>query len=105
MTKLIFISTMNMFFSRAAKYGHLNILKYLISIEPTHGRFNIHINNNYIFTFTALNLHLKVLEYLITLESTHGEIYIQTEDDDDGDYETKKLRILDYVRSRYVDKK
>lgn len=63
-------------FTGAAAYGHLNILKYLISLEPTHGIIDIHIENEYNFNQSIRFGRLELLKYLFSLEPTHGRINV-----------------------------
>ena len=81
-------------FRYAARNGHLNILKYLISlhntsssglpsfmIRNTHKKINIHAKDEWAFRWAAICNHLNILKFLISLHNTYGKINIHTYDD------------------------
>jgi len=57
------------------------MLKYLVSLEETHGKFDLHINNEHIIQWAVKNNNFEMLKYLISLEETHGKfnLYIKNE--------------------------
>ena len=107
LTKIYDIYTL---FMKACENGQLDIAKYLISLESTHGQIDIHIWNDSIFTNTCKDSifsnvcrdrQLDIAKYLISLENTHGQIDIHVNNDsifsDASGY--KRLDIVNYLIS------
>jgi ankyrin repeat protein len=69
-------------FQLACKYGHLDVVKYLISLEPDHNRINIHADDEDAFQLACYNGHLDVVKYLISLEPDHNHINIHANNED-----------------------
>jgi ankyrin repeat protein len=63
-------------FQLACWNGHLEVVKYLISLEPESGRINVHALNEEAFRNACENGHLDVVKYLISLEPSHNRINI-----------------------------
>lgn len=61
--------------------NHLEITKFLLSLEETLGKFNIRIHQNYIFEECCAKNHLEIAKLLISLEQTHGKIDIHSHND------------------------
>lgn len=62
----------NFVMEKAARYGHLDVLKYLISLYSE--RTNSHINIKNLLEEAASEGHLHIVEYLKSLESKYGKI-------------------------------
>jgi hypothetical protein len=76
------IHTSNEFaFRTACGRGHLEVAKWLISLEPTHGIIDIHTDDKFAFRNACKNGHLEVAKWLHSLEPTHGKIDIHTKDE------------------------
>jgi hypothetical protein len=68
-------------FRYACYYGHLNVVKFLPTLEPSHGSIDIHAGNEYAFQIACKNGHLDVVKFLLTLEPDHGRIDIHADDE------------------------
>ena len=76
MERSIFMLTKNMLFVGLVENGHLEVAKFLISLENGHGKINIHAENEYAFRWACQNGHLEVAKFLLSLENGHGKINI-----------------------------
>jgi len=63
-------------FVGACYNGHLDMVKYLISLESIYEKINIHIFDEVAFKYSCLNGHLNLVKYLISLDTSHGKINI-----------------------------
>jgi ankyrin repeat protein len=61
--------------------GHLNIVKFLISLEPEYGRIDIHARDENAFRWSCYNGHLSIVQFLLTLQPEYGRINIHTCDE------------------------
>ena len=52
----------------ACAYGHLKIVKWLMSLEGTHGPVNIHANNDAAFRWACSKGHLETARYIVGLD-------------------------------------
>lgn len=68
-------------FEAAIIGGSLDIAKYAIELESTHGKINIHIEDEKLFDYSVSRRNVHILEYLISLEPTHGEIDLHIDKD------------------------
>jgi ankyrin repeat protein len=77
-------------FQLACGNGHLDVVKFLLSLEPERGRIDIHAGNFLVFDvitsksafqLACCNGHLDVVKYLISLEPDHGRINIHADDE------------------------
>jgi hypothetical protein len=65
-------------FRYACENGHLDIVKFLLTLEPSHGRIDIYAKNEYAFRYACKNGHTNIVKFLLALEETHGQINIYT---------------------------
>ena len=63
-------------FRRAVKNRNLDVLKWLIELEPVRGKINIHTDIHQLVWKTITDGHLDILTWLIDLEPTHGQLGI-----------------------------
>ena len=68
-------------FRWACQNGHLDVVKYLISLEPDHDRINIHACDEEAFRWACQFGNLDVVKYLISLEPDHNRIDIHAENE------------------------
>jgi hypothetical protein len=59
--------------------SHLNIIQFLLTLEPKYGRINIHVKDEDAFRRACENGHLDIVQFLLTLESEYGRINIHAE--------------------------
>lgn len=63
-------------FTSACRRGWIEFAQWLVSIESSHGLFNVHARNEAAFRWACRYCHRPVAEWLLTLEPTHGPIDI-----------------------------
>ena len=68
-------------FFDACENGHKSIAEWLLSLEETHGKIDIHVDDEKVFRHACSNGHKAVAEWLLSLEETHGKINIHANDD------------------------
>lgn len=85
-------------FNSACKQNRIDILEFLISLEPTNGEIDIHINSEE-FLYNAVEAgNLNIIKYLISLEPSHGMFALQSNDDNILS-EVYDIEILKYLIS------
>lgn len=81
-----FVSTFNIskLFRKVLEHAsdkHIEKLKFLLSLEETRGRIDIHAYDECAFEWAAEKGHKHILEFLLSLEKTHGRIDIHTDNE------------------------
>ena len=61
--------------------GYLKMVKFLLYLENTYGKINIHVENHNAFRGSCENGHLEIVKFLLSLEKTHGKINIHTKNE------------------------
>jgi hypothetical protein len=56
--------------------GHLDVAKWLLSLENTHGKIDIHLFDDQAFRWSCAYGHLDVVKWLLSLEYVYGKIDI-----------------------------
>jgi ankyrin repeat protein len=69
-------------FRYACRNGHLDIVKFLLTLEPDHVRIDIHTYDEHAFLYACRNGHLDVVKFLLTLEPYYGRIDIHIMDEE-----------------------
>ncbi len=63
-------------FKYACMIGNLELAKFLLSLEKTHGKIDIHTTDDSSFIISFINNHIEISKLLLSLEETHGKINI-----------------------------
>ena len=63
----------NYIFDYCCYFGHLEIVKFLLSLEKTHGKIDIHSNNEDVFRVSCANGHLEIVKLLLNLEKIYDK--------------------------------
>ena len=69
-------------FCFSCRFGHIEMIKYLISLKDKYGQINIHASNEHAFRFSCEGGHFEVIKYLISLKDEYGPINIHAYDED-----------------------
>ena len=61
-------------FLAACQNGHVPIIEHLLSLQETHGKINIHAQDELAFQMACVNGYTSVVDHQLSLEPTHGKI-------------------------------
>lgn len=72
-------------FQKSCQYGHLHIIKFLLSLEETSGKINIHNNCELAFIWSCEEGHLEVAQFLyeigrydINIHADHNAAFLKS---------------------------
>lgn len=68
-------------FYAACRNGKLEVIKFLISLEPIQGKIDIHGTSETMFHVACSLNYWQIVKYLVSLEPTHGKINIHISGD------------------------
>lgn len=63
----------------ACEDKRIDVLEYLLSLEPKYGQFNIHADDEYCILCSYENQNVEMIRFLKKLTKTHGEFIIKPE--------------------------
>ena len=61
-------------FTMACGNGHIELVRFLLSLEPSHGHIDIHAVDDYAFRWACEKGHLEIARFLLGLETSHGPL-------------------------------